>query len=78
MTKTYSTQDGRHYTARNVTHLAAQLWAESKTGNTTKGAWRIDAAYRAGEATGRTIRGDSDAHFVQDLIDAGLIKETEE
>lgn len=79
LTKTYITNDGEHYTACNAASLVRQLKADSKTGaDTSKEEWRLDAAFRASEATGKTVRGDSDAHLVSDLIDAGLIKETGE
>lgn len=77
--RTYVTNDGQRYAACNAASLVRQLQADSKTGaDTSKEDWRLDAAYRASQATGTTVRGDSDAHLVSDLINAGLIKETGE
>src|SRR5581483_3386316 len=78
-TKTYSTSDGKRYVACTIPALVRQLWEESCAGtDISKGTWRDEAAVRAQDATGRPVRSDSDTHFIQDLIDAGLIKETEE
>lgn len=74
--KTYRTQDSQEYVASGASDLVRQLRAESHEAGSSKQNWRADAAYRASEATGTTVRGDSDAHFVDDLINAGLLKET--
>ena len=74
--KHYITNEGVRYSAQNAASLVRQLKADSKTGgDIRKDDWRADSAYRATEATGSTVRGDSDAHFVLDLINAGLLKE---
>lgn len=72
----YITNDGVRYSADNATSLVRQLKADSRAGgNINNRYWRADSAHRASEATGQTVRGDSDAHFVADLINAGLLKE---
>lgn len=76
MMRRFITNDGLHYAADCAASLVRQLKSDSKTGgNVTKDDWRADSAYRASEATGTIVRGDSDAHFVEDLINAGLLKE---
>jgi hypothetical protein len=71
----YITNEGVRYSASNPTELVRQLKADSKSGGNKNRFWRADSAYRASQATGTTVRGDSDAHFVNDLISAGLLKE---
>jgi hypothetical protein len=74
--RNYITNEGLRYSADSAASLVRQLKADSKTGgHIAKDDWRADSAYRASEATGTTVRGDSDAHFVEDLINAGILKE---
>lgn len=79
MTRNYVSNDGQRYEAMSVSALVNTLWRESHQyvarQTMTKGEWRADAAYRASEASGHTVRGDSDLHFVEDLLNAGLLKE---
>ena len=82
MPKTYKSNDGQQYVAESITDLARQLWQDSHHYHSgqviPKGEWRLDAAYRASQATGKSVRGDSDTHFIEDLIETGLLKETGE
>jgi hypothetical protein len=74
--KNYITNEGLRYSADCAAGLVRQLKADSKSGgHIKKSDWRNDSAYRASQATGTIVRGDSDAHFVEDLINAGLLKE---
>lgn len=71
----YETNDGQRYNAATVSDLVRQLRADSRHGTQEKKRfWLHDAAYRASQSTGLTVRGDSDRHFVSDLISAGLLK----
>jgi hypothetical protein len=72
---TYRTQDGQQYVVSNVGELVSQLRQDSWLGTAgSKAAWRKAAALRAAQS-GAAVRADSDAHFVKDLINAGLIEE---
>lgn len=76
---TYITTDGQRYIAANPSDLVTQLREDSWGGaERSKKTWREEAASRASESSTATVRGDSDANFVEDLISAGLIKETGE
>ncbi len=73
---TYQTQDGQRYVAVDARGLVDQLRKDSWLGaDTSKPKWRQEAALRAAQS-GAVVRADSDAHFIADLILAGLIKET--
>jgi hypothetical protein len=73
---TYQTKDGQCYEATDASNLVDQLREDSWLGvESSKAAWRREAASRAAQS-GAAVRADSDAHFVADLIIAGLIKET--
>lgn len=72
--RTFVTQDGRRYEVASSRELVRKLRRESRT-QESPNIWRADTAYRASQSTGKTVRGDSDAHLVQDLISAGLLQE---
>lgn len=77
--RNYVSNDGQRYEVKSVSALVNTLWRESHQyaaqQTMSKGEWRVDAAFRASEASGHPVRGDSDTHFVEDLINAGLLKE---
>lgn len=76
--KTFITSDGERLAVTSSRDLVRKLRKETWTGPTrSKTEWMHDVAQRARQSTGKPVRTDTDAHFVNDLIQTELIREQE-
>jgi hypothetical protein len=71
----YLSNDGKRFFAQDEDHLVAMLRRDSFTPSASFEDFMRDVAQRALLQIGQTIRTDSPANFVMDLIKAGLITE---
>mgnify|MGYP000852395139 CR=1 FL=1 len=69
----YKTLDGKVFEAQNLEDLANQLWQSKFVPEPTIQEWMAGSAARAELYNGATIRLDSLAHHVEDLIGAGFL-----
>lgn len=75
----FTTSDGHSFKVKRLPQLITKLRAESWGGAaSSRQEWMRETAFRAEQTMGNLVRTDTDAHFVNDLIETGLIKEITE
>lgn len=65
-------------TAANAYDLVGKLNRSSRDGQSDQREWMKQAADRAHSVTGLDVRSDTAAHFVEDLLNCGLISDVDQ
>lgn len=72
---TYLTDDGQRYQAKRSRDLVNQMRSDSWSSlSCSRSKWMRDVAKRAQTVTGRHVRSNTDANFVRDLVEIGLLR----
>jgi hypothetical protein len=70
-----TTNDGLKLECQSSRELVEKLRAQSWGGPAaSKEKWMREVALRANASTGKRIRANSPSNFIQDLVNAGLLK----